>query len=157
MLPILAYLPDLMTKWQCPVTSTYKLLHLPNKPNYQHLDNKELKSHRHLLNGVNQQSYDSLLRSNKNKISQLGHSPKSLENLILSIFHSFLFRLLYPHNKLLRSHPSQTRIPPFPVKIMFYENERFLTKSHPFFHVFPHVFWPFKIKLYEIVERRIWR
>src|SRR5690625_1969059 len=79
-----------MTKWQCPVTSTYKLLHLPNKPNYQHLENKESKNHPHLINGVNQQLYDSLLRSNKNKIPQLGHSPISLENLILSTLQQFL-------------------------------------------------------------------
>jgi len=79
-----------MAKYQCPVTSTYKLSRLPNKPNYQDLDDKELKNHPHLLNGVNQQSYDSLLRSNKNKISQPGHSPKPLENLILSTLHQFL-------------------------------------------------------------------
>src|SRR5699024_11870390 len=49
MLPTLAYLPALMTKWQCLVISTCKLPHLPNKPSYQHLDNKELKNHPHLL------------------------------------------------------------------------------------------------------------
>src|SRR5690625_3270 len=80
-----------MTKWQCLVTSTCKLPRLPNKPSYQDLDNNESKNHPHLLKGVNQQSYDSLLRSNKNKISQPGHSPKPLENLIISILQQFLF------------------------------------------------------------------
>jgi len=41
-------------------------------------------------------------QSNKNKISQLGHSPKSLENLILSTLQQFLF--LHPRHQCYALH-----------------------------------------------------
>src|SRR5699024_12359438 len=62
-LPTLAYLPALMTKWQSLVISIGKPLHLPNKPDYRHLDNKESKNHRHLLeiNVISKTSYQFVL------------------------------------------------------------------------------------------------